>query len=119
MAAGTYNFAFEQGTTINVPVAYNQRLGGSLVPYDVTGWAARMQIRQTLHASAVLHSFTTENGGIEVDGPAGTFTIKASAAATSAWTFTSGVYDLEIVAPSGAVTRLLRGMVTVSPEVTR
>ena len=29
------------------------------------------------------------------------------------------VYDLEITASSGAVTRILQGQVTVTPEVTR
>ena len=45
--------------------------------------------------------------------------IAITATATAAITWTTGVYDLEIVFPSGDVRRLVYGTVTVSPEVTR
>lgn len=104
---------------MSLPVVYGQDVSGSVVPYNVTGWTARMQFRSSIASPTVLDEFTTENGRIVVNGAAGQFTLKASATQTSAWSFTSAVYDLEIVDTSGNVIRLLKGNVVVDPEVTR
>lgn len=87
---------------------------------DLTGFTARMHMRDTLEATTPFLTLTTENGGIALGGAAGTVDLLASAAATSSISATSGVYDLELVAGDGVtVTRLLEGLVTISPEVTR
>ena len=79
-----------------------------------------MQMRETVESSTPFLTLTTENGGITLGGAAGTINILATAAATSAITATGGVYDLEIVAADTVtVTRLLEGIVIISPEVTR
>jgi hypothetical protein len=65
-------------------------------------------------------TLTTENAGITLGGAAGTITLSATATVTAALTAPfSGVYDLELVSGGGVVTRLLEGVATVSPEVTR
>ena len=88
-------------------------------PVDLTGCTARMQIRAKIEATSPLLTLTTENGGISLGGTAGTIELLIDADDTAALTWTSGVYDLEIVFPGGQVTRLTYGSVTVSPEVTR
>lgn len=88
-------------------------------PVDLTGCTARMQIRAKIEATTPLLTLTTENGGISLGGTAGTIELLIDADDTAALTWTSGVYDLEIVFPGGQVTRLTYGSVTVSPEVTR
>jgi hypothetical protein len=79
-----------------------------------------MQVRQrhTSEDPAALN-LTTENGGITLGGAAGTIAIVAAATSTGDITFKRGVYDLEMISASGIVTRLIEGVVTVTPEVTR
>jgi len=96
--------------------------GGELLyraPVNLTGYTARLQIRETVEATDTLLSLTTENGGITLGGTAGTITLLASATATAALDFVNAVYDLEVISGSGVVTRLLHGTVTLSKEVTR
>jgi hypothetical protein len=96
--------------------------GGELLyhpPVNLTGYTARMQIRATLDATVVIVSLTTENGGITLGGTAGTLALLLTAVATAAFTFSTAVYDLEIISAGGVVTRLLSGNVVLSKEVTR
>ena len=88
-------------------------------PIDLTGCTARMQVRSEIESPTVLLELTTENGGIVIDGPAGKLTLRISPTATAAITWESGVWDLEVVHPSGDVTRLVQGSISVSREVTR
>ena len=88
-------------------------------PIDLTGCMARMQVRSEIESAAVLLELTTGNGGIAIDGPAGKLTLYISPADTASATWESGVWDLEVEHPSGDVTRLVQGSISVSPEVTR
>lgn len=78
-----------------------------------------MQIRGVIDDAAPLITLTTENDGITLGGAAGTIELYISDADTAAITWTSGVYDLEIVLANGDVRRLLFGPVAVTQEVTR
>lgn len=88
-------------------------------PVNLTGFTARMQIRETVESTTVLHSLTTENGGITLGGAAGTIALTISATDTAAFTFDTAVYDLEIISGSGVVTEVMSGTVTLGDEVTR
>ena len=115
MAAGQYNINIEQGSTLDIPVVWKSSDG---VPINLTGYTARMQIRRTKADPSILYELTTENGRLSIDGPQGKVTIRIPAADSAGFTWRRGVYDLEMVS-GDAVTRLLEGAVTVSPEVTR
>ena len=88
-------------------------------PVDLTGFTARMAIKNRV-GGTVLHTLTTENGGIAIDAAAKLVTLNITAADTTLMTFTTGVYDLEMVsgATPAVVTALLSGRVTVTKEVT-
>lgn len=86
---------------------------------DLTGYTARMQMRTAVGATDVLVDLTTENSGITLDAATGEITLSMSATDTAALAWRQAVYDLELVAPSGFVTRLAEGSVQVTPEVTR
>ena len=88
-------------------------------PVNLTGFTARMQIRETVESTAVLHSLTTENGGITLGGAAGTIALTISATDTAAFTFDTAVYDLEVVSGGGVVTEIASGAVLMNNEVTR
>lgn len=96
--------------------------GGFLVSYtpvSLSGFTARMQIRETVEAADTLASLTSTGGDIALDDTNHTITVTISATATAAYDFATAVYDLELVSGTGVVTRLLEGEVSVSSEVTR
>lgn len=86
-------------------------------PADLTGFAARMSIKDKVGGTELL-SLTTVNGKIVLDAVARTITLILTATETAALLFPKGVYDLELVSPTGFVTAVLSGAVTVSKEVT-
>ena len=96
--------------------------GGSLVywtPASLAGFSARMQIRATVDAADPPLVSLVSPTDITIDDTAKTVTITITAVVTAAYTFSSGVYDLEMVSGAGVVTQLLSGNVTVLDEVTR
>lgn len=117
MAAFKVPLKIEQGATFSELVTW--KAGTPAVPVNLTGCTARMHVRAKLESTALLLDLTTENGGIVLGGSAGTVLIYLTDEQTEAIGWTSGVYDLEIAFPGGTVTRLLKGSVSVSPEVTR
>lgn len=116
MAAGTYNFAAEQGATLERVITYKDS-AGALV--NLTSYTARMQVRLAVESTSFVLELTTSNGGITLGGTAGTITLLVSAAVMSSLAALTYVYDLEIVSPSGKVTRLIEGKFAVKAEVTR
>lgn len=88
------------------------------VPVDWTGWTGQWQIRSTHASNAVILS-GDESAGLEF-GTDGRFTLRAPATATAALTAPqTGVIDVRLVDPDGAVFRQVEGSVFVSPAVTR
>lgn len=112
-----YNLAIQQGATLSVALTWKD---SNDAPVNLTGYTARLQVRETYDSGNAVLSLNTSNGGIALGGTAGTINLSAAATATAALSapFT-GVYDLELVSASGDVTRLLEGLATVSPEVTK
>jgi hypothetical protein len=113
------NLSINQGATYRKQLVYKAGPTNAPVPVDLTGYTARMQARESQEATAVLVELATENGGITLGGAAGTIDLYISATATAAFTWTSAVYDLELIAPNGDVLRKVEGSITVRPEVTR
>lgn len=92
-------------------IEYNQ-------PVDMAGMTARMQIREKLTSDTTLDTLTTENGKLAIDNTKKTISIILDATTTAAYTFTSAVYSLEIVAGS-QVAQLAYGSITLVKEITR
>lgn len=115
MSAGTWNILIEQGATFDTTLTWKDEAG---TPVNLTGYTARMQIRPEVGSSTVTLDLTTANGRIALGGAAGTIRLTIDAATTAALLPSVQVHDLELVVGS-TVTRLLRGSVTIDPEVTR
>jgi FlaG/FlaF family flagellin (archaellin) len=116
MAAAVYDILIEQGATFQLHVVYKD---SSENPIDLSGYTARMQVRQKYSDPDALLTLTTENGGISLGGVTGTIDVTSSATDTAELTTKCGVYDLELQNAAGIVTRLIEGNVTITPEVTR
>lgn len=86
-------------------------------PMDLTGYTARLAVKDKI-GGTVLLSLTTENNGIVIDNAKKTITLTVEATATDDFTWTRGVYDLELISPTGVVTALISGKVSVTKEVT-
>lgn len=124
MLAGIYNITCQAGSTFGRTLTFkypdptSSPLDPTYLPWNLTGYTARMQVRRTIDSSTVLISLTTENGRITLSGASGIIELDISATDTSTIT-SSGVYDLEIIGSNGIVSRILQGDFTLSPEVTR
>lgn len=116
MAAANYDWMIEQGVTLIKTFVLKDSDG---VVIDLTGYTARMQIRQKVHSTTSYVDATTANGKLAIDGSNGKITLTLTDTETSAFEWTAGVYDLEIEATDGTVSRVIQGAVTVSQEVTR
>lgn len=117
MTAGNHNFIMEQGATFKRDIFVKDSAGN---PWDLTGYSARMQIRQTVDDPSTLLDISTATGEITITAASGLVTIEVPATTTETLSWTGdAVYDLELEDGSGFVTRLIQGKVTLSLEVTR
>ena len=89
-------------------------------PVNLTGYTARLQIRESASSPAVLLELSTSNGRINLTPTAGIIELYVSDEDTTAITsWSKAVYDLLMFASNGEQIRLLEGNVTVSPGVTQ
>lgn len=109
----TYNFVIPQGADFALECLWTI----DAIPVDLTGYSARCQGRSSVFDTTPIWS-KTEADDIALT-PSGDITISWNAAETAAYAFSQAVYDLELVSPSGVVTRLLQGTISLNLEVTR
>lgn len=91
-------------------------------PHDLAGYTVRMKIKNRVGGTVLA---STEAGdsplnviAMAVDNALKTITRTIDADDTAAFAFKTGVYDVEAVSPTGEVTLLFYGAITVSQEVT-
>ena len=104
------NILIDQGTDFTTSVKLTDNSGGQL---DLTGMTAASQIRKT-HSSSNSTSFTTA-----LANNTGTLTLSLNNAVTSSMSAGRYVYDVELTDSTSIKSRILEGIVTVTPEVTR
>jgi hypothetical protein len=123
MIAGIYNIFIEQGTSFTrlIEIEYPDPDDLTvMLPYDMTSFSASMQIRRTIDSTTPQITLTNSNGRIEIQSASIANAIRLTLSPADTASLTSdGVYDLEIADPGGNVSRILRGTVTLSLEVTR
>ena len=91
-------------------------------PMDLTGFTARLQVRSRVDDDTILLGLNTEgtiDKRIVLGGTEGTYQLVLSAVNTSALDWGSGVYDMELISPTGVVRRIMEGVVKVHRNVTR
>jgi hypothetical protein len=115
-AVASHDLTIPAGATYSQVV--NWKTGSTPTFVNTTGFSARMQLRTSYSAASASLELTTSNGRISLTN-AGVITLSLTATETAALAAGRYVYDLELVSSGGLVTRLLEGVVTVSPEVTR
>ena len=123
MLAGVYNFTIEQGATFTrlIEIEYPDPDDLTVfLPFDLTGYSASMQIRRTIDSTTPQITLTDANGRIEIQSASVANAIRLTLTpAETVLVETDGVYDIEIEDDSGVVSRILKGTVTLSRQVTR
>ena len=104
------NLDIDQGSTFQTTVNVTDN-DDNIV--DLTGYSGVAQMRKH-YTSSNYYSFT-----IAISPSIGTVTLSMTANTTADITAGRYVYDCELTDSNGAVTRLLEGIVTVTPQVTR
>lgn len=106
------NISIDQGTTFSLTITVTDLNNNAL---DLTNYTARSQMRRSYGAS----SYVAFTATIDDDPTTGELTISLTPTQTSALKIGRYVYDVEIEDNAGNVTRVLEGIITVTPEVTR
>lgn len=103
-------------------LAFSNYTSGGVIEYsepvDLTGYRARMQIREKVGSDVVIDELTTENGKIIIDAEQASIRIEIPATDTQNYDFTTAVYSLEIIRNT-IVIPFLVGNLTLHREVTR
>lgn len=117
MSAGFHKLSAEKGATFSVPFTW--KIDSNAV--NLSGYSARMKVRDPKRAPSVnqiLSLTSATGGGITLGGAAGTIVVTIAATVMEGINSGKYVYDLELEASDGTVTRLLKGPFIVYDEVT-
>lgn len=104
------NLLIDQGSTYSTTLSLTTETDEAM---DLTGYSGSAQMRK---------HYTSSNStafSIDLNSTAGTVTLSMSANTTANLVAGRYVYDVEITSGSGNVTRVVEGIVTVTPNVTR
>lgn len=104
------NLVIDQGSTYIVEISLTDQNGD---PLDLTGYTANSQIRKWYSSSNPAASFSAT-----INIPS-TIVLSLTANQTSSLVAGRYVYDVEAAAANNAVSRIVEGIVTVTPQVTR
>lgn len=109
--ATVYNLAIDQGTTFTTTIQVNDETGTAR---NITGSEARAQLRRSYYSSS--NTQFTANINNPTDGE---IVISLTAGQTSNLKSGRYVYDVELVSNTVTVERIVEGIITVYPEVTK
>lgn len=103
-------------------LAYTAYTSGGVIefnqPVSLSGFSARMQIRETVDSPTVIHEATTQNSQIVLDNTTKTIQITMLANVTQNFTFSTAVYSLELYNGNNVIP-FINGNLTLVQEVTR
>ena len=109
--ATVYNLAIDQGSDFTSTIQLNNDTG---TDRDLSGYFVRGQLRRSYGSTSNV-AFTSNISS----SLTGEVTFSLSSAATANLKHGRYVYDLELYTNTGNVERILEGIVTVYPEVTK
>lgn len=109
-----HNIQIRTNETFVLPVVHKP--GG--VVSDLTGYTARMQVRDSAAGAVLLDSASSPNSAT-IDPPNGGVTITYAVGQVGTVVAKTGVYDLALTAPDGTVDVILSGQAQFVPGVTR
>lgn len=115
--ANKLNFTHDQGSTFKRTLTFKDSDSDEI---DLTGYEFKAQARTKITSADVVFEFeftildqTSDTGKVEMSIAAN---ITEDLSITKS---TSYVYDAEMTATNGEITRIFEGKITISPEVTK
>lgn len=110
--AAVHNLYIDQGTDFNAEITIYDDNNS---PWDLTGYTGTAKIRKSYYSSTsidfiVSFSLVRTNGTVILDLPS---------SVTSEMEHGRYLYDIVITNPSGKKTRVIEGIVTINPGVTK
>jgi len=111
------NFIIKKGSTWTKTIIYTD---SNDVPVPLTGYTAKMDIKERLDSTTPILQLATGGSGIIITPAAGQIDIKILDAQTAGILINEGVYDLKISDTSSPPESefLLEGSITFKPSVT-
>ena len=111
MPAAYTNLYLEKGASFNTTITLDDVYGAS---YNLIGFTANSQFRKSYYSTNATATFATS-----IDTANATLTLSLTPAITANVAPGRYVYDTTLTDKNGAVTRILEGVIDVSPSVTR
>lgn len=105
------NLIIDAGTDFMTTITITNELEGGVV--DMTGYVGRSQMRKHYNSS------NSVSFDVLVAGTSGDIMLSMDADKTSQIKAGRYVYDVEVVSPTNVISRIVEGIVTVTPNVTR
>lgn len=105
------NLVIDQGSTYSVEIQLSDQNGD---PLDLNGYAANAQIRKWYSSSTPAAVFNAN-----INSYSSSITLTLTANQTSNLVAGRYVYDVETTSPANTISRLVEGIITVTPQVTR
>ena len=105
------NLFVDAGSSYNNIITVSTPTGA---PLDLTGYTIKSQIRKS-YTSTIFHTFTSN----VYNAASGRIKLELTAAQTEAIVPGRWLYDVEITSSTGVKTRVIEGVVTVTPQITQ
>ena len=102
----------DQGTTFNNVINLTDDVTNAYI--NVSGYVVRSQMRRSYYSQNASANITCTI----TDAPNGEITMSMTAANTANLKAGRYLYDLEVTDINGTVSRILEGVITVTPQVT-
>jgi len=104
------NLVIDQGTTYSTDINLTDENGD---PLNLSGYSANSQIRKHYTSSNSIVFSTT------INATSGVITLSLNANQTANIVSGRYVYDIELTDASNSISRIVEGIVTITPQVTR
>ena len=111
--ASILNQVIDQGSTYSKSITVYETDGTTI--QNLTGYTVSSQLRKNYTSTA----YTTILATIQTPATNGIIVMSLTAAQTAALKSGRYVYDLQITAADTTVIRVIEGIITIKPEVTR
>ena len=111
--ASILNQVIDQGSTYSKQITVYENDGTTI--QNLTGYTAASQLRKNYTSTA----FTTINATKATPHTSGVIVMSLTAVQTAALKSGRYVYDLQITHSDTTVTRVIEGVITIRPEVTK
>lgn len=106
-----YNLYVDQGSTYTVSINLTDSDNSAK---DLTNHSARSQMRRSYYSVS-----NTQFSANITDAANGVITLSLTDSQTSNLKAGRYVYDVELISPANVITRIIEGIVVISPEATK